>query len=282
MLRNATLVLLVALSSVGFSPGDPAELTTFLTMYARSYVPGRSGQIMIVPREGEILTRDEPIARFMHGTPWPYDADIPLFFVGPQIQPGVHAGPARQQDVAVTVAQALGVSMPATATGRVLPVLRPNAPRPRAVFVLVLDGFRPDYFTRYASQMPTLMALRQRAAWFSNARVDGLPTSTATGHTTVSTGADPRFHGITGNNMYDRAKGARHNLYEGWDPRDLMALTLADVWQLSSRRAIVIAQGSSWSAATSLAGHGACQVGGSRILSAGYDETRGVWSTNEN
>src|SRR5262245_4742695 len=136
MRRGTTLVFLVALSSVGFTPNHAAESTTFLAMYARSYVPGRSGQIMIVPREGDILTRDEPIARFMHGSPWPYDTDIPLFFVGPQIQPGVYAVPARQQDVAVTVARALGVPMPATATGRVLPVLRPNVPRPRAVFVL--------------------------------------------------------------------------------------------------------------------------------------------------
>jgi len=32
------------------------ERTTFLDMFARAYFPGRSGQIMVVPREGEILT----------------------------------------------------------------------------------------------------------------------------------------------------------------------------------------------------------------------------------
>ena len=64
--------------------------------------------------------------------------------------------PAVQQDVSPTLAAALGVSMPLTATGRVLPVLRPGSARPRVVFVLVLDGMRVDYFDRYADVMPTL------------------------------------------------------------------------------------------------------------------------------
>lgn len=251
-------------------------------MFARNYVPGRSGHIMIVPREGEVVTRDEPTSLYMHGSPWPYDTHIPLFFVGPQVIPGTHTIGARQQDVAPTVAAALGVSMPSTATGRVLPVLRANVAKPKAVFIMVLDGMRIDYFTRYASQMPALSALRKRSAWFSNARIDYLPTATGAGHTSLTTGSEPRFHGITGNNLYDRAKRARHDMYEGFDPRDLMALTIADVWQLSTGgRAIVIAQGSSAPAATALAGHGACQVGGSKVFQAGYDQTKGVWRTNE-
>jgi hypothetical protein len=282
MFRGAVFAFVVALSAVGSAQNHPPDSAAFLSMFARSYVPGRSGQIMIVPREGDVLTRDEPTTRFMHGSPWSYDTRIPLFFVGPQVTPGVHTTPARQQDVAVTVARALGASMPSGATGRVLPVLRPDAPRPRAAFVLVLDGMRVDYFDRYANQMPTLSALRKRAAWFSNARVNYLPTATGIGHSTVSTGTDPRIHGITGNNLYDRAKRTRHDMYQGWNPRDLMALTLTDVWQLSTGgRAIIIAQGSSAPSATALAGHGACQVGGSRFLHAGYDQIKGVWSTNE-
>ena len=78
--------------------------------------------------------------------------------------------PAVQQDVAPTLAAALGVQMPPTATGRVLPVLRTDFARPRVVMLLVLDGMRRDYFDRYAASMPTLTALRQRSAWFTQAR----------------------------------------------------------------------------------------------------------------
>ena len=92
--------------------------------------------------------------------------------------------PAVQQDVAPTLAAALGVQMPPTATGRVLPVLRTGFARPRVVMLLVLDGMRRDYFDRYAASMPTLTALRQRSAWFTQAQVNFLPTNTAVGHST--------------------------------------------------------------------------------------------------
>jgi hypothetical protein len=282
MFRSVALVLLLVASTVATAQIRRPTTADILNMFARNYVPGRSGQIMVVPREGEVITRDEPTALYMHGSPWPYDTDIPIFFAGPQVIPGVHTGPARQQDVAVTVAAALGITMPSTATGRALPVLRASAPKPRAVFVLVLDGMRIDYFTRYASHMPTLSALRKRAAWFSNARIDYLPTATGAGHSSIATGSEPRFHGITGNNMFDRAKKARYETYTGFHPRDLMALTLSDVWQLATGgRAVVIAQGSSAHAATSLAGHGACQPGGSRVFLAGYDQVKGVWRSND-
>lgn len=164
----------------------------------------------------------------MHGSPWAYDVSIPLMFAGPAVRTGVYSMPAVQQDVAPTLAAALGVSMPPTATGRVLPVLRPGFARPRVVFVLVLDGMRRDYFDRYADVMPTLSALRRRAAWFSEAHVNFLPSNTAVGHSTISTGADPSVHGVTVNNIYDRLHRRRQDLFAGMMPQALMALTLAD------------------------------------------------------
>lgn len=253
----------------------------FLDMFARAYFPGRTAQIMIVPREGDIITRPDPALLYMHGSPWPYDTEIPLFFVGPQIAPGVHTVPARQQDVAVTLAAALGATMPPTVTGRVLPVLRANAQPPRAVLLVSLDGMRRDYFDRHAKDIPTLTRLRGRGAWFRNARIDYLPTNTASGHSTISSGTDPRVHGVNGNNLYDRVQRARQDMYQGFNPRVLNALTLGDVWQLQTAgRGLVIAQGSNATASTALAGHGACQLNGTRIVHAGYDETSGLWKTN--
>ena len=112
--------------------------------------------------------------------------------------------PAVQQDVAVTIASALGVTMPRTATGKVLAGIRSATPRPRAVFLLVLDGMRPDYFDRHARVMPILTGLRKSGAWFSNAEVNYLPTNTGAGHASIATGSEPRVHGITGNNFWDR------------------------------------------------------------------------------
>ena len=266
------------------APADAAAVAArqrFLAMFARGYFPGRTGQLLIVPREGDFITRPDPDVAYMHGSPWAYDVSIPLMFAGPAVKTGLYSMPVVQQDIAPTLAAALGVSMPPTATGRVLPVLRPGFARPRVVFVLVLDGMRRDYFDRYADVMPTLSALRRRAAWFSQAHVNYLPTNTAVGHSTIATGTDPSVHGVTSNNIYDRFHHRRQDLFVGMMPQVLMALTLADVWQLTtSGRAIVLAQGSVDRAATPLAGHGACQPNGAPVVLVSYDEKMGVWHSN--
>src|SRR5947199_2519382 len=202
-------------------------------------------------------------------------------FVGPAVRTGLYSMPAVQQDVAPTLAAALGVQMLPTVTGRVLPVLRTDFARPRVVMLVVLDGMRRDYFDRYAASMPTLTALRRRSAWFAQAQVNFLPTNTAVGHSTISTGVDPRVHGITGVSVYERTQRRRHDSFAGGTPQDLMALTLADAWQLATRgRAIILAQGSIDRAATPLAGHGACQLNGAPVVLASYDQQTGGWTSN--
>jgi len=266
------------------APGDArtsAARQRFLEMFARAYYPGRTGQLLIVPREGDFITRSDPNYAYMHGSPWVYDVSIPLMFAGPAVRTGLYSIPAVQQDVAPTLAAALGVQMPPTATGHVLPVLRKDFPKPRVVVLLVLDGMRRDYFDRYAASMPTLTAIRRQSAWFNQAQVNYLPTNTAVGHSTIATGTDPRVHGITGISVYDRTHRQRHDMFAGGMPQDLMALTLADVWQLATAgRSIILAQGSIDRAGTPLAGHGACQLNGTPVVLASYDQQTGNWTTN--
>jgi len=253
----------------------------FLDMFARSYFPGRTGQLLLVPREGDFITRPDQDVPYMHGSPWVYDVAIPLMFAGPTVNVGTYSMPAVQQDVAPTLAAALAVHMPPTSTGRVLPVLKTGMAPPRVVVLIVLDGMRRDYFDRYATLMPTFTRLRQRGAWFTQAQLNILPSNTAVGHSTIATGTDPAVHGITGTNVYDRIGRVRRETFAGDEPGDLMALTLADVWQFAtSGRAIILAQGSIDRAATPLAGHGACQLNGAPVVLASYDQRTGNWSTN--
>src|SRR6185295_120627 len=129
--------------------------------------------------------------------------------------------------------------------------------------------------------MPTLTTLRQHGAWFTQAQLNIFPSNTAVGHSTIATGTDPAVHGITATNVYDRIGHVGHEIFAGAAPGDLMALTLADVWQFAtSGRAIILAQGSIDRAATPLAGHGACQLNGVPVLLASYDPRTGKWSTN--
>ena len=252
-------------------------------MFARGYFPGRSGQVFVVPNEGDIITSRDPLYRFMHGSPWDYDTRIPILFHGaPFIRAGNFAAPAAQQDIAPTLGAIVGVPAPATYTGRILDdVFGSGSPRPRIVSVIVLDAMRADYFDRYASLMPTLTRLRKEGAWFAEARATVLPTVTGVGHATIGTGTDPRIHGITVNNLFNRVTGKSQEAYDQLDTRELMALTLADSWNLATDgKAVIIGQGGALRATAGLVGRGACLVGARRVLGASYGGPDGGWETN--
>jgi hypothetical protein len=167
-----SICLLVSLLCAGQAQQAPDRKREFLERYARAYYPGRSGQIMLVPREGDFVTLNEPASLFMHGSPWSYDANIPLLFFGPPfIRRGIYADAAAQQDIVPTLARLLRLPLPPTVTGQSLEkAVDSSAGRPRAILVVSLDGMRRDYFERYREVLPTLTRLRRDGAWFSNAR----------------------------------------------------------------------------------------------------------------
>src|SRR5690349_6884374 len=102
------LCLLVSLPTASQAQQPRDRKREFLERYARAYYPGRSGQIMLVPREGDFVTLSEPASMFMHGSPWSYDANIPLLFFGPSfVRKGPYADAAAQQDIVPTLAQLL-------------------------------------------------------------------------------------------------------------------------------------------------------------------------------
>jgi predicted AlkP superfamily pyrophosphatase or phosphodiesterase len=55
-----------------------------------------------------------------HGTPYNYDAHIPLVIMGPPIKPGVYSDPVALNDLAPTLATILKVQPPSGSSGRVL------------------------------------------------------------------------------------------------------------------------------------------------------------------
>ena len=276
----------VAVATAG-SPAAPvaSPRQRWLEMFARGYFPGRSGQIFVVPREGDIITYHDPLYAFMHGSPWSYDVRIPILFSGaPFVKAGSFTDAATQQDVAPTLGALLGVAPAATMTGHVLtPAVAPSAGRPKVIVLFVLDAMRADYFDRYADVMPTLSKLRREGAWFQNAQVNYLPTVTSVGHATVGTGTDPRIHGETSNTIFNRVTGKSQQAYDNLDPRELMALTLADTWNLATDgQAVIIGQGGAIRATAGLLGRGACQLNGRKMIAASYDgRGDGGWESND-
>ena len=254
-------------------------------MFARGYFPGRSGQVFVVPKEGDVITSRDPLYVYMHGSPWDYDTRIPILFHGaPWVKARELTGPARQQDIAPTIGGVIGAPVLSTYTGRALSEATVGgiAARPRIVSVIVLDAMRADYFTKYAALMPTLTRLKREGAWYSEARANVLPTVTGVGHATIGTGTEPRIHGIVVNNLFNRVTGKSQEAYDQLDVRELMALTLADAWNLATDgKAVIIGQGGAIRAVAGLVGRGSCLINGRKVIAASYGGSDGGWETSK-
>jgi arylsulfatase A-like enzyme len=86
---------------------------------AYGYYPGRSGALIVVPKEYWILELRADAEATEHGTMYSYDRRVPLFLLGNGIRQGRFPGRVSPADVAPTLAFLAGVPLP-MAEGRVL------------------------------------------------------------------------------------------------------------------------------------------------------------------
>lgn len=100
--------------------GDP-----YAQVYALSYMPGRSGDLLI--RTADEVTLHDPEEVGTHGSPYEYDARVPLVFWGAGVARGSSDALARLTDLAPTAAALLGVGFSPEPGARVLPVAAPGA-----------------------------------------------------------------------------------------------------------------------------------------------------------
>jgi predicted AlkP superfamily pyrophosphatase or phosphodiesterase len=82
---------------------------------ALSYVQGRSGDLIIVPKTGWMFSASGTT----HGTASPEDQQVPIILFGRGIRPGRYAQPVTPADIAPTLAALCGITMP-RAEGRPL------------------------------------------------------------------------------------------------------------------------------------------------------------------
>jgi predicted AlkP superfamily pyrophosphatase or phosphodiesterase len=75
---------------------------------ALSFFPGRSGDLLILPRAGWVVGS----LNTNHGSVHDYDRHVPLLFFGQGIRPGRYDQPASPADLAPTLARLAGVKMP--------------------------------------------------------------------------------------------------------------------------------------------------------------------------
>jgi hypothetical protein len=94
------------------SPADRIDSRVFT-----GYFPRRSPDLIVVPDPG--YTPFLTIAA-THGTPFVYDAKVPMAFLSPMIKAGKYGKSAATIDIAPTIAALLGIIPPSGSMGRVL------------------------------------------------------------------------------------------------------------------------------------------------------------------
>ena len=85
---------------------------------AQSFNLQRSGDVFVVLNPYAVTSNSEVSAT--HGTPWSYDAQVPLVLWGSVFKPGVYTTPCQPIDLAATLAAVLGLTQPSGSQGRPL------------------------------------------------------------------------------------------------------------------------------------------------------------------
>jgi predicted AlkP superfamily pyrophosphatase or phosphodiesterase len=99
----------------GTGPDSPFKLRLEQSTHGE-----RSGHVYIVPKEHWLLaTRGEHLTA-THGTPWPYDAQVPIVVWGTGARAQKVQRAVDPRDIAPTLAQLLGIARPGSSTGKVL------------------------------------------------------------------------------------------------------------------------------------------------------------------
>jgi hypothetical protein len=257
---------------------------------ANGYVPGRSGEILLVPEPWNVLGNwtggvrgvDDP--RTTHATPWSYHQRVPLILYGPGF---VRAGlrPDRQvdlADLAPTLAELMRFPFDAPNGRPLREALRPGRHGPpRAIVVVVYDGGGWNLLEQWPDAWPVQRQLLEAGTTFVNATVGSAPSLTAPVHSTIGTGAYPRVHGIP-ENTGRLPDGSMGDLYgERADPTLLVQPTLADAWDEASgdRPWVGMLGTEAWH--LGMLGHGAAAPGQERDVAVLWDHARETFWTND-
>jgi predicted AlkP superfamily pyrophosphatase or phosphodiesterase len=88
----------------------------------------RGPDLVVIPKPYWYLSREMHQHAAMHGTPYPYDTHVPVFFYGPGISPGRHARRVQMTDVAPSVAAYLRIPAPSASDGEPLAELFRSQP----------------------------------------------------------------------------------------------------------------------------------------------------------
>ena len=258
-----------------------------MTNLYRGHVPGRSGEIMLVPKPNNFLLgewdlstlgTDEPTLSTSHPNPWNYLSRIPIIVNGRGWAPEgvVDDTETDISSLAPTYARVLGgVDGMPDGVSEPLPGIEPRCdvgdggaarkrcPKPKVIFTVVIDGGGWNTLQQHPDAWPFLDSLRDSSTTFTNATIGSAPSITGALHATFGTGVYPIDHGIPGNQMRGEA-GNTDAWLQNADPRYLEAPTVSELWDEQNRNEPVVATVAYEGWHLGMIGHGAQREGGDK------------------
>jgi predicted AlkP superfamily pyrophosphatase or phosphodiesterase len=242
----------------------------------RGHVPGRSGEIVLVPRPHRYIVDDwdlrtlvsgSPDTFVSHPNPWAYLARVPLILYGPGYVPGgvTITDEVDLTGLARTYAGLLGIEGPRAAEAP-LPGIERASQRPRVIFTVVLDGGGWNVLQQHPSAWPNIRRISERGTTYTNATVGSAPSLTGAIHANLGTGTYPRAHGIPNN--------------PGWSVEDLRVPTVSELWDERNDNAAVVAALAFDYFHLGMIGHGSGREGGDRDIAVVWRSEGDEWATD--
>jgi predicted AlkP superfamily pyrophosphatase or phosphodiesterase len=105
-LRGMTGIAAAYTAAEIMAPGARSSTDPAKRAAAMNYYPGRSGDVIIVPKENWILSTSATT----HGTLYPYDQRVPVIFYGPGVRQQRFDNPATPADIAPSLGALVGIS----------------------------------------------------------------------------------------------------------------------------------------------------------------------------
>lgn len=292
------IVIFILQPETGVPEGAPTEEemaneigADVMTNLYRGHVPGRSGEVMLVPKPHNFLIGEwdlttlgsaQPTMSTSHPNPWNYLARVPIIVYAPQWGPkGVTLD--QQTDIAAlapTYAEILGgvegfegEADPLQGIGRTTGPCRgrdegpgPCVVRPKVIFTVVVDGGGWNTLQQHSDSWPFMDSLRDASSTYVNATIGSAPSITGALHATVGTGVYPLTHGIPGNQM----RGDNGENTDAWlhkaDPRYLEAPTISELWDEQNDNKPIVGTVSYEGWHLGMIGSGAMREGGDKDL----------------
>ena len=249
----------------------------------RGYVPGRSPELLVVPREPNYFGS---FASYTHSGPWDYVQSIPMVFYGPGfIKPQGEITLDRETtiaDLAPTLAELLDTPFPGGRPGTAITeALLPEEERngvPKLIVTVVWDGGGWNVLDAWPKAWPYLQSMMEKGTSVLDLEVGSSPSVTPAVHTNLGTGTFPKQHGIV--DIPVREGLEIFGSYDSFTPRFLEVPTLADLYDRRTGNEAKIGMFAYKPWHLGMIGHGSYVPGGDKDIAFISEKFQGDLKTN--